>query len=132
MARRVRRCQRIMYLFQEEHDEDRECCGEWRASKAWGSSVRLGGFPGGTVAKNPPAGAADQRDAGSIPGLGSSPGGWHDNPLQYACLDNTMDRGAWWATVHGVANSRTRLSTHTKKINKSLVMMHKITWRMRS
>ena len=57
-----------MYLFQEEHDEDRECCGEWRASKAWGSSVRLGGFPGGTVAKNPPAGAADQRDAGSIPG----------------------------------------------------------------
>ena len=45
----------------------------------------------------------------SIPGSGRSPGGGHSNPLQYSCLENPMDRGAWWATVHGVAKSRTRL-----------------------
>ena len=47
---------------------------------------------------------------GSIPGSGRSPGGGHGNPLQYSCLENPMDRGGWWATVHGVAKSRTRLS----------------------
>ena len=46
---------------------------------------------------------------GLIPGLGRSPGGGYDNPLQYPCLENPMDRGAWWATVHGVAKSQTRL-----------------------
>ena len=46
---------------------------------------------------------------GSIPGLGRSPGGGHDNPLQYSFLENTVDRGAWWATVHRVTNSQTRL-----------------------
>ena len=45
----------------------------------------------------------------SISGLGRSPGGGHGNPLQYSCLENPMDRGAWWATVHGVAKSQTRL-----------------------
>ena len=67
------------------------------------------------VVKNLPANAGDMRDAGSIPGWGRSPGGGHDNPLQYSCLENPMDRGAWWATVHGIAQSRTRLkqlSTH--------------------
>ena len=49
------------------------------------------------------------RDVGSIPGLGRFPGGGHGNPLQYSCLENPMDRGAWWATVHGVAKSQTRL-----------------------
>ena len=49
-------------------------------------------------------------DAGSIPGLGKSPGGGHGNPLQYSCLENLMDRGAWWGTVHRVAKSWTRLS----------------------
>ena len=44
-----------------------------------------------------------------IPGLGGSPGGVNGNPLQYSCLANPMDRGAWWATVHGVTNSRTQL-----------------------
>ena len=53
--------------------------------------------------KNPPANAGDIRDAGSIPGLGISPGGGHGNPLQYSCLENPTDRGAWWATVHRVA-----------------------------
>ena len=49
-------------------------------------------------------------DLGLIPGLGRSPGEGNSNPLQYSCLDNPMVRGAWWATVHGVTKSRTRLS----------------------
>ena len=49
-------------------------------------------------------------DSASIPGSGRSPGGGHDNPLQFSCLENPMDRGAWWATVHGVTKSQTRLS----------------------
>ena len=57
------------------------------------------------VVKNPLANAGDIRDAVSIPGLGRSPEGGHGNPLQYSCLQNTMDRGAWQATVHGVAKS---------------------------
>ena len=66
--------------------------------------------------KNPPANAGDSRDAGSIPELGRYPGEGHDNPLQYSCLENLMDRRAWWAMVHRVANSWTqmkRLSTHS-------------------
>ena len=62
------------------------------------------------VVKNPPANAGDIRDAGSIPGLGRSPGGGHGNPFQYSCLENPMDRGAWWAIVHGVIKSKKRLS----------------------
>ena len=61
------------------------------------------------VVKNPPANAGDIRDAGSIPGSGRSPGGGHGNPLQYSCLGNPMDRGAWLATVHGVTKSQTQL-----------------------
>ena len=53
--------------------------------------------------KNPPANAGDARDSGSIPGSGRSPGVENGNPLQYSCLGNPMGRGAWWATVHGVA-----------------------------
>ena len=56
--------------------------------------------------------AANAGDTGSIPGLGRSPGGGNGNPLQQSCLENSMDRGAWKATVHGVAKSRTRLSMH--------------------
>ena len=54
--------------------------------------------------KNPLASAGDVRDVGSIPGLGRSPGGGHGNPLQYSCLENPMDRGAWLAMVLRVAN----------------------------
>ena len=67
------------------------------------------------VVKNPPANAGDIRDAGLIPGLGRSPGEGHGNPLQYSCLENLMDRGAWQITVHRVATSQTqlkRLNTH--------------------
>ena len=53
--------------------------------------------------------AGDARDLGSIPGLEISPGGRHGNPLQYSCLENTMDRGAWWATVHGITQSWAQL-----------------------
>ena len=59
------------------------------------------------VVKNPPANAGDLRDVGSIPGSGRSPGKGNANPLQYSCLENLIDRGAWWATVYRVAKSWT-------------------------
>ena len=65
------------------------------------------GFPGGSVVKSLPANAGDTGDVGSIPGLGRSPRGGNDNPLQYSCLGNPIDRGALWAKVHGVAKSWT-------------------------
>ena len=65
----------------------------------WASQVVL-------MVKKLPANAEDIRDAGSIPGSGRSPGGGHGNALQYSCLENPMDRGAWQATVHGVARNQ--------------------------
>ena len=59
------------------------------------------------MVKNPPAKAGDLREAGSIPGSGRFSGEENGNLLQYSCLENSMDRGAWWAAVHGVAQSRT-------------------------
>ena len=78
------------------------------------------GFLGGSVVKNLPTKAGE---AGSITGSGRSPGWRNDNPLQYSCLENPMDRGAWQATVHGVAKSHTQLSRHTgveKKKNQTI------------
>ena len=76
------------------------------------------GFPGGSVGKES---SCNWGDLGLIPGLGRSPGGGHSNPLQYFCLENPMDRGAWWAAVHEVAKSQTtkRLSTAYRVINKT-------------
>ena len=62
------------------------------------------------MVKNLPANAGDARDAGLIPGLGRSAGGGHGNPLQYSCLENPMNRGAWQATVHGITKTQTGLS----------------------
>ena len=67
------------------------------------------GFSGSMEVKNPPVNA---KDMVSIPGWGRYPRGGNGNPLQYSCLENLMDRGAWQAMVHGVAKSRTRLSMH--------------------
>ena len=61
------------------------------------------------VVKNPPANVRDLRDKGLIPGSGRSSGGGHGNPLQCSCQENLMDKGAWWATVHGVTTSWTQL-----------------------
>ena len=67
-------------------------------------------FPGGSEVK---VSACNAGDLGWIPGSGRSPGEGNGNPLQYSCLENPMDRGAWWATVHGVAKSWTKLSDFT-------------------
>ena len=65
------------------------------------------GFPGGSVGKESACSVGDNTgDVSSIPGLGRSPRGGHGNPLHYSCLENPMDRGDWWATVHRVAKSR--------------------------
>ena len=77
----------------------------------WASQVAL-------AVKNPPANAGDVRDTDLIPGSGRSSGGGHSNPLQYSCLENPMDRGAWRATVHGVTQRPTRLNTYV--LNKLL------------
>ena len=62
------------------------------------------------MVKNLPDGAGDTRNSGLIPGSGRPPGGGSGNPLQYSCLENSMDRGAWWTIVLGVSKSWTRLS----------------------
>ena len=75
--------------------------------------VSMPGFPGGSVVKNLPVSAGEVI---SIPGLGRSPREENGNPLQYSCLENPMDRGACWATVHGVTNSWTQLINSTTTI----------------
>ena len=71
------------------------------------------GFPVGTAVKNLGANAGDIRGVGLIPGWGRFSGVGKGNPLQYSCLENSMDRGTWWATVHGAAKSWTVLSIST-------------------
>ena len=82
----------------------------------------LMGFPGGSDGKES---ACNVGDLGSIPGLGRFPGEGNDYPLQYSGLENSMDRGAWWATVHGVAKSRTQLNNfHFHSVfNKTIFLM---------
>ena len=75
------------------------------------------------VVKNSPVNAGDRREEGSTAGLGRSPGGGHGHPLQYSCLKNPMDRGAWWATVYGVKESdRAKATEH-----RSLTCAHPLT-----
>ena len=70
------------------------------------------------VVKNLPANAGDIRDAGSIPGLGRSPGERHGNPLQYSCLENPMDKGAWQATIQRVTKSWAQLKQLSTQAHK--------------
>ena len=80
------------------------------------------GFPGGSDGEEP---ACNAGDLGSTPGSGRSPGGGHGNPLQYSCLENPMDREAWWPTVYEAAKSQTQLSdynTHTGSYSASQVV----------
>ena len=87
----------------------REFIGNWKFDLKW-----ILGFPGGSEVK---ASACNIGDLGSIPGSGRSPGEGNGSPLQYSCLENPMDRGAWQATVHGVAKSQTPLSDFTFTFN---------------
>ena len=86
------------------------------------------------VVKNPPANAGDIRDGGSIPGMRRFPGGGDGNWLQYSCLENSMDRGVWQATVHMVAQSQIllkQLSTHTNQndlVDNKLYFSYQINW----
>ena len=73
-------------------------------------------FPGGSDGK---ASAYNAGDLGSIPGSGRSPGEGNSNPLQYSCWENPMDGGAWWATVHAVTKSQTRLSDFTHSLTQT-------------
>ena len=75
------------------------------------------------MVKKPPANAEDSRDTGSIPGLGRSPGVGNGNPLQHFCLENSMDRGAWQATVCGAAKSWARLGSYAFNSHMYLVVI---------
>ena len=73
------------------------------------------GFPDGSAGEESACNAGDTEDAGLIPGLGRSSGGGNGNPFQYSCLENPLDKRAWWSTVHRVAKSQTHLSDLTFK-----------------
>ena len=75
--------------------------------------IKMGGFSGGSDGK---ASACNAGDPGSIPGSGRSPGEGNGNPLQYSCLEHSMDGGAWWATVHGIAESHMTEQLHFTSI----------------
>ena len=76
--------------------------------------LAVSGFRDGSVVKNPPTYTGAAGDEGLNSGSGRSPGGGNGNPLQHSGLENSMDRGTWWATVHGAAKSQTQLSTHSQ------------------
>ena len=75
------------------------------SEEIWRNKMASQGFPNGSVVKNPPANTGASRDMGLIPGLGRFPGGGNGKLIQYSCLENPMDRGAWQAAVHGVSES---------------------------
>ena len=94
-------CTRLSWLFPKVH------CP---VSYIGYISRSLSGFQIAPVVRNLPANAGDTRDVRSIPGLGRSPGVGNGNLLQYSCLENSVDRRAWWATVQGMSKSQTQLS----------------------
>ena len=79
------------------------------------------------MVKNPPANAGNAGDLGLIPGSGRSFGEGNSNPVQYFCLENSMDRGAQWATVHGVTKNQMQLSTHNLIMSEKTLISNKIT-----
>ena len=81
-------------------------------------------FPCGSMLKNLPANAGDTGDTDSTPGSGRSQGGGNGNPVHYSCLENPMDRGAWWATFCGVTQSQIPLSRHTRRT--AVIIMDKL------
>ena len=87
------------------------------------------GLPGDLVVENPPANIGD---TGSIPGLGGSPGGGNGNPLQYSCLENPRDGGAWWAAVYGVTQSRTQLKWFSSSSTSLKSQCHLCTFKIQS
>ena len=90
-----------------------------------GSLIQQWGSPGGSVVKNSRANAEDTGDGGLIPGFGRFPGGGNDNSLSYSCLKNPIDRGAWWATVHGVTKSQNEYTQHScTRINLTVTMLN--------
>ena len=76
------------------------------------------------MVKNPSLSAGDIRDVGSVPGSGRSPGGGHGNPLQYYCLENPMERGAWWTAGHGIAESGTAEVTKYTHVSSLLALIY--------
>ena len=79
----------------------------------WPSPLLIKGFPGDLDGKESDCNVGDPS---LIPGLGRSPGGGNGNPFQYSCLENSMDRGAWWATVHGITKNGTQLSMQVHEL----------------
>ena len=93
-----------------ERHEEKQVGEEFRNPDSWnGAYVSFGASQMALVVKNPSASAGEVRDMSLTPGLGRSPGGGNGNPLQHSCLENPMYRGAWWAMVHRVTKSQTRL-----------------------
>ena len=90
-----------------------EICPSWLKYILLPSPLSLLGLPWCPCGKESACNAGDARDEGSIPGSGRSPGGGEGNPLQYYCLENSLDREVWWNTVHRVTKSRIQLSTYT-------------------
>ena len=117
--------------FSDEETEVHRCKSVSRLSDRWVSWVSgkpllplEAPYPRWCSGKEPACHAGDAGDTGSIPGSGRSPGEGNSQLLQYSCLENPMDRGAWWATVHRVASSRTeRLSTHPEWTRMAAVLV---------
>ena len=108
----------ILFCFQLYWDiTDIQRCVSSRCATWWFETHTLWwAFHVALVVKNTPANAREVRDAGSVPASGRSPGGGHGNPFQCSRLENSMDRGACWVTVHGVTKSRTQQSDWTQHI----------------
>ena len=112
----------VLYLARE-----RLMCKQTCAEAAWAGNRGFptsNGLPRWWGVNNPPASVGDAGDMGSTPESRRSPGGGNRMPPQYSCREHSMDRGAWWATVHGVTKSRTRLSTHVRYTGRASKLQH--------